>query len=203
MVCLSNDLAIVDVDYIQNRILLDFLMVLNVFTLSFSFCNQGDSGIHGRSGLPGRKGEQVRIIPWSTSLEGSEQCTIQTNIWNLVLQLYQLSVDMLPGVVVSVFQGELGSPGATGTAGKEGLIGPKVLVYVWFVCVRVCVLHYVWYISFKMYQGYCVSVCNYMPVCFVGWPRLGWSLGAQRNSGREGWKGESLTTTESTHKVHH
>lgn len=61
MVCLSNDLAIVDVGYIQNRILLDFLMMLNVFTLSF--CNQGDSGIHGRSGLPGRKGEQVRIIP--------------------------------------------------------------------------------------------------------------------------------------------
>lgn len=62
---------------------------------------------------------------------------------------------MLPGVVVSVFQGELGSPGATGTAGKEGLIGPKVLVYVWFVCVRtsLCVIYIFQNVSGVLYVG--------------------------------------------------
>lgn len=92
-----------------------------------------------------------------------------------------------------VFQGDLGPPGAIGTPGKEGLIGPKVFVFVWCLCVRV-------YLIVCVSRELCVDVLLNLCV-FVGWPRHWWSTRTQRNAGREGRKGESLTTIESTHEV--
>lgn len=89
---------------------------------------QGTAGIHGRSGLPGRKGEQVRVM------------------FVIVKKVAVFLCAYLLFVVCCIFKGEIGPSGPAGVHGKEGLVGPKVCVCTIYAC-TVCM-----YLS--MYASY-------------------------------------------------